>query len=248
MSLILTFIIFQTTLSAQNIYKYSQFSSESREFIKIPNSWNPNDFTILGLMGAAAYGLTYLDSDVRDIIKENQNFPVVLMEAGKYYGEPLTSLVLGTAMIGMGSKNTELKKTGFEILQSFVYTGTVTLLVKVIAGRSRPYLSDGPNDFGLLGFTDDRMSFFSGHSSLAFSLSTILAGNSSSPELKVLFFAPAIITAISRIYHDKHWLSDVVIGSAVGILTATWVLKKHEQNQKTENLTQFPVLIMKISL
>lgn len=70
---------------------------------------------------------------------------------------------------------------------------------------------------------------------MAFTISTVLSRNVNPVWLKVLLYAPAALTYISRVYQDKHWTSDDFIGAALGYYVATWVVDKHENNVKSDS-------------
>ena len=60
---------------------------------------------------------------------------------------------------------------------------------------------------------------------------------------------PAFLTGISRIYHDKHWSSDVFLGAAIGYFTARFVNNLHDNLEVKNNFVQPQTSnIFKISL
>jgi Membrane-associated phospholipid phosphatase len=66
-------------------------------------------------------------------------------------------------------------------------------------------------------------SFPSGHSAMAFMAATWLHkeyGVTQSPIYSVLGYATATSIAIGRVMNNKHWLSDVLTGAGVGILSS----------------------------
>jgi membrane-associated phospholipid phosphatase len=95
--------------------------------------------------------------------------------------------------------------------------------VKFSVGRQRPFVrfgnypeADRPAD------PDDNLSFYSGHSSLAFSLAaaagtvSTLRGYRSAPWVWGAGMALASGVAYFRIAADKHYLTDVVTGAVIG--------------------------------
>jgi membrane-associated phospholipid phosphatase len=65
-------------------------------------------------------------------------------------------------------------------------------------------------------------SFPSGHTAMAFTAATILHkeyGVTRSPWWSVAGYSLATITGISRSLNNRHWLSDIVVGAGVGILS-----------------------------
>ena len=61
-------------------------------------------------------------------------------------------------------------------------------------------------------------SFPSGHSATAFSISFFLSLVSDKPIWKFLTAIFAILTAFSRVYLSQHFMEDVLLGSAIGLL------------------------------
>ncbi|MGH2575949.1 MAG: phosphatase PAP2 family protein, partial [Ignavibacteria bacterium] len=115
----------------------------------------------------------------------------------------------------------------------YIYTGLITLIFKSLFGRWRPFTQHG--DFSFYGLTwgpNEQLSFSSGHASVAFALSCVLAGAANNIYLKILCYLLAVITALSRIYHDQHWLSDVIMGSFIGILISTMLILMHKEKNR----------------
>lgn len=109
-----------------------------------------------------------------------------------------------------------------------VIVGAVTAgLLKATLGRARPWATadTNPRDFGLLrGFTSDRYQAFpSGHSTIAFAVAAAVTAETSEwwPETRwiigPLLYGGATLTGVSRMYENKHWASDVVMGAAIGV-------------------------------
>ena len=58
------------------------------------------------------------------------------------------------------------------------------------------------------------------HSSAIWSVATVIADRTDAWFVDVLCYGTAALTSLSRIHQDKHWASDVLIGSALGYFTA----------------------------
>jgi membrane-associated phospholipid phosphatase len=107
----------------------------------------------------------------------------------------------------------------------FVADG-VTGVLKGLLGRSRPYvtLDSNPRDFKFgTGFTDPgRTSFPSGHATSAFAAAAAVTAETgrwwprSTRIVGPLMYGGATMVGLSRMYHNKHWLSDVIVGAAIG--------------------------------
>jgi len=62
-----------------------------------------------------------------------------------------------------------------------------------------------------------RNSFPSGHATQVFSIFMCLVFVTKNKKIKLLFFLLSLITAFSRVYLSQHWLSDVTVGSIIGL-------------------------------
>lgn len=238
-------LIFSISVYSQNDYSFKQYGDETGDFFTRPVKWNATDYGLLAGFSAATYLIMQYDKDVKNIALMNQGYgETIPMRFGTLYGEPYTSMIIGSAFLiaGNTANNAHNKRIGFELLQSFSYTIFTTGIAKVVFGRARPYMDEGQFDFRPFSFDyPDRFSFFSGHTSLAFSMSTILAANQEKTIYKVLLYIPAVVTGISRIYHNKHWTSDVFLGGVTGYFIARWVHETH--NRKEQGIaTHTPLL------
>lgn len=173
-----------------------------------------------------------VDDEIRDFLhKNNMNDKSAVLGFGKAWGESTTTVPLSAKIYfyGLISEDKTAKRIGSEIFQSFVYTGFITVLLKSVIGRARPYKNHSSTYYQPLNSKNDFNSLPSGHTSIAFSLSTVLADNLDNEYLKALAFTPAFITAFSRISYDKHWLSDVFLGSAVVFFEGCYVHDLHAE-------------------
>ncbi|MGI8766158.1 MAG: phosphatase PAP2 family protein, partial [Gemmatimonadaceae bacterium] len=125
-----------------------------------------------------------------------------------------------------------LTDIGLHTGESVVAGELIGYVIKGVAGRSRPYVSDdtNPTDFKFgRGFRkgEDYSSFPSGHAIAAFAAASALASEGShwwphqTRYVTPLAYTGATMVALSRLYNNKHWTSDVVLSAAVGIFSGT---------------------------
>lgn len=230
---IIFILILATTLYAQNLYNFIQFRNESIDFLKQPTKWESNDWLKIGLIGASTFLVMQVDQSVRtEVMKDRSYFKSLPIEFGRHYGELYSPIVIAGifGLNGLINKNENSKKIGFEILQTTFYAGIITTGLKLALGRARPFTEKGSKDFGNWSLLDDLYhSLPSGHATIAFSISSVLANNTNSTWLKILCYVPAILTATSRVYQDKHWVSDVFLAGVIGYSVGNWVSSKHEK-------------------
>lgn len=106
------------------------------------------------------------------------------------------------------------------IAEAALYSQLITSAVKLSVGRSRPDVrfAEGPRD----ATDEDHLSFFSGHSSLVFSIAFSAGavahrrGYKLEPVIWGAGLTLAATTAYLRIAADRHYFTDVMVGSAIG--------------------------------
>jgi membrane-associated phospholipid phosphatase len=107
-------------------------------------------------------------------------------------------------------------------------------LIKGTAGRARPFVSNDerPHDFSFgAGFSDGKhRSFPSGHTYTAFAAAAAVTSETKLwwPQsvwiIGPVMYGGAAMVGLSRMYHNKHWASDVVLGAAIGTFSGLKVV------------------------
>lgn len=132
-----------------------------------------------------------------------------------------SALLAGLTLAGVKGRSTTFDRTGLWLTASAL-TGVVTYGLKFTTGYLRP---DGSN----------RQSFPSGHASFAFAGAGILDREfgQTSVLIPVAGYAMAGTTGYLRMVNDRHWISDVLVGAGIGLLSAEaayrvypWVKRK----------------------
>jgi membrane-associated phospholipid phosphatase len=96
--------------------------------------------------------------------------------------------------------------------------------IKLVLGRRRPRDELEMNRYGfiLFGFNLDWNSFPSGHALTIMCVATI--ATALWPQLAVLWFALALWLGLTRALLTAHFLSDVLVGAGIGLVSAREVL------------------------
>lgn len=146
-------------------------------------------------------------------------------------GWPTLYLFLGLYCGGLIWKSTRARLGGLMILQSYLYSGAITISLKSIIGRWRPAAGHGHLQFSpfILG-PNAHLSFPSGDVAVVVSLATIMSGLSKNLVWKILWIVLAIVTSFSRMYYDAHWFSDVIFSMVNAAAASLWVLKRNNQD------------------
>ncbi|HYH22120.1 MAG TPA: phosphatase PAP2 family protein [Azospirillum sp.] len=93
-------------------------------------------------------------------------------------------------------------------------------VVKHVVGRARPYVNlppDGPA-FTLFASTPDHWSFPSGHACTFLAVAMVAAFLW--PRRRWPILAAGVTGAFSRVVLDVHYLSDILAGGSIGVITA----------------------------
>ena len=146
-------------------------------------------------------------------------------------GEPLfyAGISAGTFGVGVIARNADIRRAGGRMMASVALAGIVMAGGKRLIGRSRPNEDAGAFVFHPFTSLSDsagiqtRGSMPSGHTAAAFALATTVATDVDNPIVDALVYTFAAGTGFSRISDNRHWLSDVLAGAAIGITSAKLV-------------------------
>lgn len=143
-------------------------------------------------------------------------------------------IILVTAFIYFWfvAKNKLWSMRSLFLLMSISASGLFSILIKWLAGRYRPsMLENGFYGFNYFGVGYEFTSFPSGHTITGFSLAA--AVSILFPRLTIPAFIVAVSIGISRILITSHYLSDVIVGAGIGILS-TIIVKYFFDRKKIE--------------
>jgi membrane-associated phospholipid phosphatase len=156
----------------------------------------------------------------------------------EYLGSPGAYFIAaGLYAVGTVGKFRDVQDLGWHGAEALLVSSAITSTAKRLAGRSRPFASfeadTNPRDFKFTGGFDgsDRQSFPSGHTTMAFAAASVVTSELRRHHPKsVWYVAPAMyggatLVGLSRMYHNKHWASDVVIGAAIGTFSGLKVVR-----------------------
>ncbi|UCF20724.1 MAG: phosphatase PAP2 family protein [Gemmatimonadota bacterium] len=190
-------------------------------------------------------GSFLVEEQVREAFQENRNGVAdVLERVGWWYGTPLFTVPATLLTLGAGElfNDSEVTDTGVLMSQLLLSLLFVQQPIRITVGRARPYTNEGHWSFRPFTVGKEYASFPSGHSWGAFGISNIVARQIDQTWASVTLYTLATITALSRLYADAHWLTDVVLGSVVGyvVSTALWN-RRHDDDSSLEFALEAPV-------
>ncbi|HYR85697.1 MAG TPA: phosphatase PAP2 family protein [Terriglobia bacterium] len=141
-----------------------------------------------------------------------------------------TWAVPGTFLaLGKFTGNDRMADTGKRGFQVALYSTAVMQAMKLITDRARP-LEGGNGHFWTGGDA-----FPSGHSMEAWALAKVVSDEySDKPLVKIGMYSFATAISLSRITSQRHYASDVLVGSAVGYLIGKFVMRNHHVTPNNE--------------
>jgi membrane-associated phospholipid phosphatase len=150
----------------------------------------------------------------------------------------------GLFLVGKLGHHERVADLGWHGTEAVLLAQGITTFLKGTLGRSRPFVSSdtNPTDFSFGGgfANGNRSSFPSGHTTTAFAAAAAVTAEAGRwwPEWKWLIgpamYGGAAMVGVSRMYHNRHWGSDVVLGAAIGTFSGQKIVQythKHPANK-----------------
>jgi len=133
-----------------------------------------------------------------------------ISHAGDAYG--MGTIVAATYLIGRGTSNSKLSHTGKLAAEALIDATIVDMAFKQITQRPRPLEDRGRGRFFTGGHSHP-----SGHSAAVWSVATVFACRyDKKPVVRYGAYLAAGAVGISRFTARRHFLSDILVGSALG--------------------------------
>ncbi len=157
-----------------------------------------------GLLAAATTpyeGAASAEATARSLERGSLDF---ISSPGDVFGSSATAALMVAAcqsIAGAGG-GTRFEQASDDLLQGLAVTAATVGTLKLLSGRTRP--NGAPH------------SFPSGHTATAFTVATVLDSHLG-PRIGIPAHILAAATAIARVEHRKHYISDVIFGASVGI-------------------------------
>ncbi|MFZ1976752.1 MAG: phosphatase PAP2 family protein [Bacteroidota bacterium] len=219
------------------------FCSDSRDFIdcialRFHEVTHPDGSSLItaGVVAGTTAALFFADQSVRSFAgRSRSTFNDDVLNITEQYGATADAIIISGSIYSAGLLfgTPEIRKTGTMLLESLFWTGVVTSVIKYTFGRARPYMNEGNVRFHGVQFSDNYLSFPSGHVAVAFTLSSVLSERINNTAASIGLYTLAGLTGAARIYHDQHWLSDVFLGAFIGTSVGTAVA--HDDDEKSSS-------------
>jgi hypothetical protein len=194
-------------------------AADFKAFSRRKSTW-----VILGIgAGAAAIAHT-ADDDLQEHFADSDSSGV--FGPGKYIGSFYVQLGTATGLYLIGRyaippaagepRTNKVSHLGFDLVRALVVSQALTQGIKYAAQRDRP--------------TGECCAFPSGHASTAFAVASVLERHVGYRGAWPTFVIASYVAA-SRLKDNRHFLSDVLFGSALGIASGWTVVGRHGRSE-----------------
>jgi len=197
------------TLASESLHDFGRFPRRRSTWV------------MLGVGGAGALLAHQADSYVQEHIVGSDTAEKIFV-AGKWIGsaEVQVGTAVGLYLVGRylvapqpdGSRTNKATHLGFDLIRAQILSQAIVAGIKYTVQRDRP--------------TGECCAFPSGHAATAFAAASVIERHFGYRGAWPTMLAASYVAA-SRLVDNRHYLSDVVFGSAVGMATGWTVVGGH---------------------
>ena len=222
---------------------FSNFINVSADFYTSPLRFDSEDWIKISAVVGITAVASIADKEVRTFSQNNQsNFADNLFNIDKYYYvEFMGASVIAFYGYGLVAENNKIRKLAVKLTEAAFLSTSLTLITKTIIGRGRPYVQESQYSFNPFTFDNDYNSLPSGHTTLAFAYSTVMANEVDNVFWKIGWYSLAGLVGYARIYNNQHWFSDVLMGGAIGYFSGEFVNNHNTNENEQTQLNIFPM-------
>jgi membrane-associated phospholipid phosphatase len=198
---ILVLLVAATSAQAQSVA--SLFTTLPSDFAHL---LTPASGLIAGIGGAGSLAVHPKDDEIAADIHEASGTRRDFFRAGASIGDGTeqSGFALGTYVVGRLWRKPRVTAAGADLVDAQIVNAVLTQGVKYATDRRRP-------DGGARAFP-------SGHTSATFATAEVLREHFGW-KLGAPAYAIGTYVSVSRLVDNKHWASDVVFGTAIGIVS-----------------------------
>lgn len=153
----------------------------------------------------------------------------VISDFGNFVGNPIVDFSASSLLYVVAKKDTVLERASFTALEAVFLSTVTTETIAYSLGRKRPDQNESSTTFKPFSGSS---SFPSAHAASSMAFFSTYARYYGEP-YSWWFYTAFAATVFGRIYENRHYLSDVVMGSTIGYVTSSYLYERHKKNGKT---------------
>ena len=202
------------------------------------------DVVMAGAFTATTLLLAPLDRqfarDLQDSSVQANHFLKDASKGVELIASPGAYYIGGTLyVVGRVTHHPRIADLGWHGTDAVMMGELTSYMLKGLVGRARPFVAiDDPDDFRFgRGFGSSQWrSFPSGHSTTAFAAAAAVTDETtlwwprSTWIVGPVMYGGATMVALSRMYHNRHWASDVAVGALIGTFAGKKVVLASHSN------------------
>jgi membrane-associated phospholipid phosphatase len=204
---------------------------DSGRLVTSPLRWEMWDWLIAGGVLAATGGAMLLDHEARGVALENRTHTSTNI-ANFISNFALIAPAVGTAanyVVGQVWDNERAKQRAADAVEATLLSNALLVYpTKFLLGRGRPADNQGAQYYQPFHINGSLPSF---HVAQAFTAASVISAHWDNPWVSALAYSTASSVGWARINLDKHWLSDVVLGAAIGTAVGKAVVYLNRQRR-----------------
>jgi membrane-associated phospholipid phosphatase len=221
---------------------FTQFGTDLGRIVSSPFHWDLSDWLWVGGLTAATVVLINNDETIYRKVKEFQADTPFVNAISPFFEGFCKEAPVGIGALfllhGLIAGDRKSRDTGSLTLQAALHSFVVIQIFKHLGGRQRPSWDNGQDRWvGPAGFfkryEEGQWSrydaFASGHTINIWSMATVVAHQyNKTPWVPILCYATATLGGFATMTEDLHWLSDVLVGAALGFAIGKFVVRRNQ--------------------
>lgn len=204
---------------------------DARALVTAPLRMTGEDWLKVGAGAAVVGGFVAADHSIQDWVDRNNKSATGKKVADGFntFGNPVTMAGVNVGVIAIGLANQSygggswIKEAGLVGLEAEGFAVVAAELLSNATGRARPEKHQGATDFRPFS---GNTSFGSSHAAASFAVAAVFADRFD-PAIGWLSYGVAAAVAASRVYTDKHFSSDVIVGGLIGWGMGKFISRQH---------------------
>ncbi len=193
---------------------------DQKNFWTTPFHMTANDWEWAVPLVFTGLGLVASDTDIEKHVPTN---PTTVSHAVTFSNAGLAAMAGaggGLFVLGHLDHNDQQRETGLLSGEAAIDAFLDAEVFKYAAGRNRPFVGNGQGNFFQGG-----TSFPSEHAAISWAIASVIAHEYPGPLTQLLAYGLAGGVSTARFVGQKHFASDVIIGSALGWYTGRQVFR-----------------------
>ncbi len=204
---------------------------DARALVTAPLRMTGEDWFKVGAGAAVVGGFVAADHSIQDWVDRNNKSTTGKKVADGFntFGNPVTMAGVNIGVIAIGLANQSygggswIKEAGLVGLEAEGFAVVAAELLSNATGRARPEKHQGATNFRPFS---GNTSFGSSHAAASFAVAAVFADRFD-PAIGWLSYGVATAVAASRVYTDKHFASDVIVGGLIGWGMGKFISRQH---------------------